>query len=48
MILRNATLHDGSGAPGRPADLRISGGVVAAIDRPGVLPAEPDEVDDGE
>ncbi len=45
MILRNGTLIDGTGAPGRPADLWLEGGVVRAIEAPGVLPAGADELD---
>lgn len=45
MILRGGELMDGTGAPGRRVDLRVHQGVVEAIEPPGVLPAEPDEVD---
>ena len=38
-LLRGGTLLDGSGAPGRRADLAIQDGRVAAIERPGRLSA---------
>ena len=31
MLVRGGTLVDGTGAPARPADVRVRGGVVAEI-----------------
>jgi N-acyl-D-aspartate/D-glutamate deacylase len=37
VILRNATVCDGTGVDARPGDVAIAGGRIAAIERPGVL-----------
>lgn len=44
LVLRGGTLFDGTGAPGRVADVAVDAGKVAAIEPPGVL-AGADEVD---
>lgn len=43
-VLKNGTLIDGSGSPGRRADLAINKGRIAAIEAPGVLSAA-EEID---
>jgi N-acyl-D-amino-acid deacylase len=40
VLVRGATLVDGTGSPARPADILVSGGVVRAVEAPGVLPAD--------
>jgi N-acyl-D-aspartate/D-glutamate deacylase len=47
LIFRGATLYDGSGGPPRVADLAVSGGVISAIDVPGVIPDDGARVIDG-
>ncbi len=45
LVIRNALLHDGTGAPGRPADIAVSSGRIDAVDGPGALPAGSEEID---
>ncbi|OHV65380.1 MULTISPECIES: amidohydrolase family protein [unclassified Pseudofrankia] len=40
LLLRNATLIDGSGAPARPADVAVTGDRIAAVAEPGELVPE--------
>ncbi len=46
LIIRNASLVDGTGADARPADVAVRAGRVAQVDEPGRIPAEGgDELD---
>ena len=36
ILIRNATLVDGSGAPPRQADIGVKDGLIAVPDRPGM------------
>ena len=40
MVLRGGTIYDGTGGPGRVADVALRGDRIAAVapDRPGVCP----------
>ncbi|MEK7424367.1 MAG: hypothetical protein AAB131_11065 [Actinomycetota bacterium] len=40
LIIRNGQLVDGTGAPGRPADVVVDGDKITAVARPGP-PSEP-------
>ncbi|WP_007508182.1 amidohydrolase family protein [Pseudofrankia saprophytica] len=40
LLLRNATLIDGSGAPARPADVAVTGDRISAVTEPGGLAPE--------
>ena len=46
VLVRDADLLDGTGAPARPADILIRAGVIEAVDAPGRLPADGAEVVD--
>lgn len=35
LVIRDALLVDGTGSPGRPADISIADGVISAVDEPG-------------
>jgi N-acyl-D-aspartate/D-glutamate deacylase len=39
ILIRNALLLDGTGAPGRPGDLAVQGGQIARIEAAGAIPA---------
>ncbi len=45
LVIRNALLLDGTGAPGRAADIAVTDGRIAAVEGPGQLPAGTDEID---
>jgi N-acyl-D-amino-acid deacylase len=40
LLIRNAEVLDGTGAPARRADVLVSGGVIEAVEEPGQLPPE--------
>ncbi len=42
LLLRGATLLDGTGAPARPADVAVDGDRIEAVGAPGTLAATPD------
>lgn len=42
LLLRGASLIDGTGAPARPADVAVEGGRITAVRAPGGLPPGPD------
>jgi N-acyl-D-aspartate/D-glutamate deacylase len=46
-LIRGATLVDGSGSPGQPADVAIEGDRIAAVEPPGSLTASGAELVDG-
>ena len=39
LVIRNAHLVDGSGGPGKPADVAVDGGKITAVERAGTLSA---------
>jgi N-acyl-D-aspartate/D-glutamate deacylase len=39
IVIRNAFLVDGSGAPGRNADIAITGSVISEVGQPGTIGA---------
>ena len=41
LLLRQATLIDGTGAPARPADVAVTGDRISAVGRPGELTPDP-------
>jgi N-acyl-D-amino-acid deacylase len=45
LVIRNAHLVDGSGAPGRPADVAVDGSVITAVEAAGSLAAGTRTVD---
>jgi len=40
LVIRNALILDGTGAPGQPGDLAVEGGTIARIEGPGTISAE--------
>ncbi|MUH58715.1 MAG: amidohydrolase family protein, partial [Actinobacteria bacterium] len=45
IVIRNAFLVDGSGAPGRRADIAITGSVISEVDEPGTVGGGLREID---
>src|ERR1700687_4133268 len=40
LVIRNARILDGTGAPGQPGDLAVEGGTIARIEGAGTISAE--------
>ena len=40
LVIRNALILDGTGAPGQPGDLAVEGGTIARIEGAGTISAE--------
>ncbi|MFT6762916.1 MAG: N-acyl-D-amino-acid deacylase, partial [Candidatus Aldehydirespiratoraceae bacterium] len=45
LVIRNATLVDGSGTPARPADIAVSDGIISDVTEPGAAAAGRREID---
>lgn len=45
MVIRNANLVDGSGAPKRPADVSVTNGLIESVDSAGAGPSATREID---
>ena len=41
LVIRNALILDGTGAPGQPGDLAVEGGAIARIESAGTISAMP-------